>query len=214
MDLKELPSAADFVARAAKLASTLRELREAPVVEEEYRGPVLFSGDASADIFADLVGENVLGRKPELGKNARTTGAFASSYKTRVLPDFLSVIDDPTIASYRGHTLLGHYEIDDEGVPAQRVSLVEKGNLVNYVIGRQPIRDFPMSNGHGRARVPNNPAGQSHRNCGSAAHSRCLEGKIPRDVQAARSALLLLRRDVRRPDDATPSLPYLCQRRT
>ncbi len=160
-NIQELPTSAEFVARAAKLAGTLKELRDAPMVEEEYRGPVLFSGDASAAVFADLVGENVLGRKPELGKNARTTGDFASGYKTRVLPEFLSVVDDPTIASYKGHHLLGHYEIDDEGVPAQRVSLIEKGNLVNYVIGRQPIRDFPMSNGHGRARVPNNPAGPS-----------------------------------------------------
>ena len=158
---KELPSAADFVARAAKLASSLKELREAPVTEEEYRGPVLFSADAAAAVFADLVGENVLGHKPELGKNARTTGAFAASYKTRVLPDFISVMDDPTISSYGGQALLGHYAIDDEGVPAQRVSLIEKGNLVNYVIGREPIRDFPASNGHGRARVPASPAGPS-----------------------------------------------------
>jgi TldD protein len=159
--LKELPSAADFVARAAKLAGSLKELRNAPVTEEEYRGPVLFSADAATAIFADLVGENVLGRKPELGKNSRTTGAFAASYKTRVLPDFLSVVDDPTLSSYAGQALIGHYAIDDEGVPAQRVSLIEKGTLVNYAVGREPIRDFPTSNGHGRARVPTNPAGPS-----------------------------------------------------
>ncbi len=159
--MKELPSAADFVARATKLASSLKELREAPVAEEEYRGPVLFSADAATAIFADLIGENVLGRKPELGKNSRTTGPFTASYKTRVLPDFLSVVDDPTLSSYGGQALLGHYAIDDEGVPAQRVSLIEKGTLVNYVIGREPIRDFPTSNGHGRAKVPTNPAGPS-----------------------------------------------------
>jgi TldD protein len=159
--MKELPSAADFVARATKLAGSLKELREAPVTEEEYRGPVLFSADAASAIFADLVGENVLGRKAELGKNSRTTGSFAASYKTRVLPDFLSVVDDPTLSSYSGQALLGHYAIDDEGVPAQRVSLIEKGTLVNYVIGREPIRDFPASNGHGRARVPTSPPAPS-----------------------------------------------------
>ena len=159
--LKELPSAREFVERAAKLAATLKDLRDAPVVDEEYRGPVLFSADASATVFADLVGENILGRKPELGKNERTTGAFASSYKSRVLPDFISVVDDPTISSYRGQSLLGHYEIDDEGVPARSVAVIEKGNLVNYVVGRAPIRDFPVSNGHGRARVPSYPPGPS-----------------------------------------------------
>ena len=160
-DIKQLPSASEFVARAAKLASTLKDLRNAPIVEEDYRGPVLFSADAAATVFADLVGENVLGRKPELGKNARTTGVFAANYKTRVLPDFLSVTDDPTISSYEGQPLLGHYQIDDEGVPAQRVPLIEHGNLVNYDMGRAPIRDFPISNGHGRARVPSNPPGPS-----------------------------------------------------
>ena len=160
-EMKQLPSATDFVARAAKLAGTLKELRDALVVEEEYRGPVLFSADASAAVFADLVGDNLLGHKPELGKNARTTGAFAASYKTRILPDFLAVVDDPTLASYGGQPLLGHYDIDDEGVRAQRVSLVEHGNLVNYALGREPIRDFPASNGHGRARVPTAAAGPS-----------------------------------------------------
>jgi predicted Zn-dependent protease len=161
ISLKELPSSGDFVGRATKLAASLKELREVPVAEEEYRGPVLFSADAASSIFAELIGENVLGQKPELGKNSRTTGGFAASYKTRVLPEFLSVVDDPTLSSYRGQSLLGQYAIDDEGVPAQRVSVIEKGTLVNFVLGREPIRDFPVSNGHGRAGIPNNPAGPS-----------------------------------------------------
>lgn len=160
-NIKELPTGAEFVERAQKLGATMKDLRNAPLVDEEYRGPVLFSADASASVFSDLVGENVLGHKPELGKNARTIGAFAASYKTRVLPDFLSVVDDPTVSTYEGHSLLGHYAIDDEGVPAQRVSLIEHGTLVNYDLGRTPIRDFPVSNGHGRARIPTNPPGPS-----------------------------------------------------
>ncbi|HWY04248.1 MAG TPA: metallopeptidase TldD-related protein [Candidatus Acidoferrum sp.] len=159
--MTELPSAEAFLSAAKDLAGTLRTMRDASLVDEEYRGPVLFSPNASTTIFADLVGENVLGYKPELGKNGRTSKAFASSYKSRVLPDFLSVIDDPTLATYRDRPLLGKYEIDDEGVRARSVSVVENGMLTNYLIGRQPIRDFPTSNGHGRARIPNNPAGPS-----------------------------------------------------
>lgn len=160
--LNQLPSAAEFVATAQGLAKSLKELREAPVAEEEYRGPVLFSADAATTVFSDLVGENILGRKPELGKNARTTGAFIASYKSRVLPDFLSVISDPTLSTYAGEALLGHYEIDDEGVPAQKVSVIEKGTLVNYLVGREPIRDFPTSNGHARAQIPvGNPGPQN-----------------------------------------------------
>ena len=153
-DIKQLPSAAEFIGRAAKLVGTLKDLRNAPLVEEEYRGPVLFSADAAASTFADFVGENILGRKPELGKNARTTGAFSSGYKTRVLPDFFSVISDPTLSSYGSEPLLGHYEIDDQGIPAQRVTVIDKGTLVNYLTSREPIRDFPASNGHGRAQIP------------------------------------------------------------
>lgn len=153
-NIKELPTAAEFVGRAQKLAGTLKDLRNAPLVEEEYRGPVLFSADASTRVFAELIGDNVLGHKPELGKNARTTGAFAASYKSRVLPEFLSVVSDPTILSYQGGSLLGHYEFDDEGVPAQRVPVIEKGILVTYLVGRAPIRDFPISNGHARAQIP------------------------------------------------------------
>src|SRR5208282_4180976 len=61
------------------------------------------------------------------------------------------VFDDPTISTISGQPLFGNYTLDDEGVKAQRVSLIEKGQLVSYLIGRQPIRDFPASNGHGRA---------------------------------------------------------------
>jgi hypothetical protein len=111
-----------------------------------------------------------------LGQPARTRGAFASSYKSRVLPDFLSVVDDPTLASYDGKPLLGHYEVDDEGVKAVRVLAVEKGKLVNYLLGRQPIRDFPSSNGHGRARLPASPPEPSLGNLIVTASER-----VPRD---------------------------------
>lgn len=150
-DLKDLPSREEFLKTTARILETLKLLQEAPVVDEEYRGPVLFSNDAAATVVTDLVEPNVLGRKPELGSNARTTGRWSSSYKSRVLPDFINVFDDPTIAAISGQSLLGNYTLDDEGVKAQRVSLIDKGQLVSYLIGRQPIRDFAVSNGHGRA---------------------------------------------------------------
>jgi TldD protein len=160
-DIKELPSEEKLLADATKLLATLKELRDAPIADEEYRGPVLFSADAASTVFSDLVGENVLGLKPELGQPARTKGAFATSYKSRVLPDFLSVVDDPTLASMNGRSLMGKYDVDDEGVKAVSVSVIENGKLVNYLMGREPIRDFPASNGHGRARLPQNYPGPS-----------------------------------------------------
>jgi hypothetical protein len=160
-DTKEMPSEREYVAKAQELIATLKQLRDAPVVDEEYRGPVLFSAEAASEVFAAFVGENVLGLKPQLGQPARTRGAWGTSYKTRVLPDFLSVADDPTISSIAGHSLLGHYDVDDEGVKAGKVDVVEDGKLMNYVLAREPIRDFPNSNGHGRARVPANSPGPS-----------------------------------------------------
>jgi hypothetical protein len=150
-DLKELPTREEFLKRATQMLETLKLLRDAPVVDEEYRGPVLFSNDAAASIVTDLIEPNLLGKKPQLGENARTTGKWSSSYKSRVLPDFINVFDDPTISMISGQPLFGRYSLDDEGVKAQRVSLIQKGQLVSYLVGRQPIRDFTTSNGHGRA---------------------------------------------------------------
>ncbi len=152
--LRELPKAAEFVGKAESLVASFKQLREAPLADEDYHGPVLLSADSASTVFVSLIGENLLGNKPELGQNARVRGQFASSYKTRVLPEFLSVVDDPSLSEAGGKTLLGHYEVDDEGMRAQRVPLIEKGVLVNYLLGRQPIRDFAASNGHGRAAVP------------------------------------------------------------
>jgi TldD protein len=157
-DLKELPTREEFLKTTARILATLKALRDAPVVDEEYRGPVLFSNDAAASVVTELIEPNVLGGKPKLGENARTTGKWSSSYKARVLPDFINVLDDPTISNVSGQPMFGNYTLDDEGVKAQRVSLIEKGQLISYLIGRQPIRDFPASNGHGRAAPAGSPA--------------------------------------------------------
>ena len=156
--LEELPSHDALMTDAKRTLDTVVALRKAPIVEEEYRGPVLFSADAADDIVASLIGQNLVGRKPQLGRPNRTVGAFATSYKARVLPTFLSVIDDPTLKDFRGKSLIGSYMFDSEGVKAQSVDAVENGILTNYLIGRQPLRDFPASNGHGRA-APGTAAG-------------------------------------------------------
>jgi len=148
---EELPTHDALLKETRKMLDTLKALREAPIVEESYRGPVLFAPDAADDIFAGLIGSNILGHKPQLGRPNRTTGTFATSYKTRVLPKFVSVVDDPTMHQFQGKNLLGSYDVDEEGVKSQAVTLVGDGTLQNYLVGRQPIRDFPASNGHGRA---------------------------------------------------------------
>ena len=148
---QELPSADEFRDSAKKALDELRQLRAAPLVEDEYRGPVLFGPSAADNVFLRLVAPNILGRKPASGSPARTLGEYAGSYKARVLPDFISVSDDPTATTAQGRSLMGTYAVDDEGVRAQAVTVIDKGELVSYLVGRQPIRDFPASNGHGRA---------------------------------------------------------------
>ncbi|HEY6943858.1 MAG TPA: metallopeptidase TldD-related protein [Candidatus Acidoferrum sp.] len=149
--MEELPSHDALMTNARSMLDTIVALRQAPIVEEEYRGPVLFSADAADDIVASLIGQNVVGHKPAPGRPNRTTGAFATSYKARVLPNFLSVIDDPTLKDFQGKSLVGSYMFDSEGVKAEPVNAIENGTLTNYLLGRQPLRDFPASNGHGRA---------------------------------------------------------------
>jgi TldD protein len=148
---EELPSREKLLGDVKQALETVIALRNAPIVEEEYRGPVLFAPDAADDVIASLVGSNVIGRKPQPGRPNRTVGAFATSYKTRVLPSFLSIIDDPTLKDFQGHSLVGSYDVDNEGVKAKTVNVIENGMLSNYLLGRQPVRDFPASNGHGRA---------------------------------------------------------------
>jgi TldD protein len=149
--IEEMPTAEKLHDDALQLADQMKKLRGAPIVDEEYRGPVLFSNDAASDMFSDLIAPNVLGRRPAPGRPARTTGQYSSSFKARVLPEFFSVVDDPTLESFEGHSLSGSYKVDDEGVRVTPVTVVNNGELVNFLVGRLPIRDFPSSNGHGRA---------------------------------------------------------------
>ena len=160
LSLKDLDSSEAFNKHAVSLIASLKDLRNAPLVEEEYHGPVLLSADAASDAIHELVASAVTAVRPDLGTEARTKGPFASSYHARVLPEFLDVVDDPGLSNFKGKTLVGSYKVDDEGVPAQPVKLVTDGRLENYLIGREPVRDFPKSNGHGRAALtgPARPA--------------------------------------------------------
>jgi len=154
----ELPTQEKLLAETTKMLQTLKDLREAPTVEEDYRGPILFSNDAASDILDGMIGANILGIRPKPGDSARTTGEFSSNYKGRVLPTFLSVVDDPTMKSFDGKSLIGSYQTDEEGVRVAPLPVIKDGILVQYLLGRVPIRDFADSNGHGRAAPGQSPS--------------------------------------------------------
>ena len=156
----ELPKQDEIEKEARQLIGTFSALKKAPLVEDDYRGPVLFSADAATSLFERLIVPNILGIRPDLGNPARTNGEFASYYKGRVLPENFTVVDDPRAKEIDHQTLAGSYDVDDEGVEAQKVTVVEKGVLTNYLLGREPIRDFPHSNGHGRTALAGAPRPQ------------------------------------------------------
>ena len=148
----ELESADAFHKRAVTAVKAFEALRNAPVADaEDFHGPVLFNPTSSVAVINRLFVPNVEADRPGMGTTARTNGAYQSSYKSKVLPEILDVVDDPRIATFKGRSLIGAYQVDDEGVPAQAVDLVQHGKLMNYLVGRTPVRDFPTSNGHGRA---------------------------------------------------------------
>lgn len=155
--LDDLDSPAAFEKREVSDIESLAALRKAPLVEDEYHGPLLLSADASTDTLRSILAGAVVATRPPMGTEVRTNGPFASSYEARVLPEFLSVIDDPGLKNYNGKGLVGAYDVDDEGVPEQPVDLVRGGRLVNYLIGREPVKDFPQSNGHARAGLTSAP---------------------------------------------------------
>jgi len=160
VSLNDLDSPEEFKKHAVALIASLANLRKAPLVDEEYHGPVLFSADAGADAMRVLLAGAVTATRPKLGTEARTNGPFASSYHARVLPETFDVEDDPGMKSFKGKGLLGAYAIDEEGVPGQDVKLITAGRLENYLIGREPVRDISQSNGHGRAGItgPSQPS--------------------------------------------------------
>ena len=144
---------ADLIRSAEQVANNLRALVKAPV-GETYSGPVLIEPMASAQFLGYLLGENIrIPRKPLAGPGRSVPFAsseFEGKIGSRVLPEWLDVVDDPTQTEFRGHTLIGHYLIDNDGVQPRPVSLIENGVLKEYLRSRQPIKGFPDSTGHGR----------------------------------------------------------------
>ena len=167
----ELPKQDEIDKEAKQLIETFAALKKAPLVEDDYRGPVLFSADATTALFERLIVPNILGIRPDLGNPARTNGEFASYFKSRVLPETFTVVDDPKDKEFEHQALAGTYDVDDEGVEAQKVTVIDKGMLTNYLLGRLPIRDFPHSNGHGRTALAGAPRPQISNLIFKAEHS-------------------------------------------
>jgi TldD protein len=145
--LEQLPPDSEVAARVEKMATDLKALRSAPLAEP-FDGPALLSGRAAAVFFHEVLGHRLEGHRQRGEKEGQT---FTKKVNQLVLPDFLSVSDDPTLRTLDGVPLSGWYEYDDEGMPAVRVDVIQNGILKNFLMSRMPIKDFAKSNGHGRS---------------------------------------------------------------
>ena len=144
---EQLPSEELLAAKTRALADTLERLRVAPVVDP-YTGPAIIMNRAAGVFFHEVFGHRAEGHRLKDEDEGQT---FKKKIGQRVVPDFISVVDDPTQRKFRDIVLNGYYRYDEEGQPAQKAVLVENGVLKGFLMCRTPIDDFPHSNGHGRA---------------------------------------------------------------
>jgi TldD protein len=145
-DAGSLPDDAKVEAAIDRVAKDVTALLHAPEAEP-FVGPAILSGRAAGVFFHEIFGHRVEGYRQKDEDEGQT---FTKSVGTKVLPDFLSVIFDPTRHSMAGEDLYGWYDYDDEGVKARPVAAVENGVLKTFLMSRSPIAGFSQSNGHGR----------------------------------------------------------------
>ena len=155
----DLPDAVSVSRGLAQAGGQIIELRASPLVPD-YTGPVLFDAPAAASTLAQLLAPSISGARPPLSMTQQFEAVMErfggrsewnGRVGTRVLPASATLVDDPTLKEFQGQPLLGNYDVDDEGVKAARVTLVENGILKNLLMSRRPGPDFQNSNGHGRS---------------------------------------------------------------
>ena len=153
VDPKESPDDKAVYAAEATLRKELEGLVAAPINDPSV-GPALLTGRAAAVFFHEVFGHRAEGHRQ---KDVTEGQTFTKKVGEQILPDFLSIVDDTTMKKLGGEDLLGYYQFDDEGVPAQRVTLVDHGVLKNFEMSRSPLMGFPHSNGHGRRQLGAEP---------------------------------------------------------
>ena len=153
VDPKETPDDKAVYAAESTMRKELEGLVKAPIVDPTV-GPALLTGRAAAVFFHEVFGHRAEGHRQKDVSEGQT---FSKKVGEQILPPFLSITDDTTMKKLGGQDLLGYYQFDDEGVPAERVTLVDHGVLKNFEMSRSPLVGFPHSNGHGRRQLGATP---------------------------------------------------------
>jgi TldD protein len=146
---KDAPDDKTVFARIQVMIAETEALDKAPLVDP-YAGPAMLTGRAAAVFFHEVFGHRAEGFRQ---KDINEGQTFTSKIGEQILPDFISIKDDPTEAALDKQMLLGNYAFDDEGVPAQNVQLVDHGVLKTFLMSRSPLVNIPQSNGHGRRQL-------------------------------------------------------------
>jgi len=149
----ELPSDEKVMKDAESLIQELLALRAAPAIDP-YTGPAILEAEAAGVLFHEAVGHRLEGDRMDNDAEGKT---YKGQIGRQVLPPFITIVDDPTLALLSGKPLNGFYRYDDEGIPGQRVPLVEAGVLKNFLVSRHPVDGFLHSNGHGRGQGNRRP---------------------------------------------------------
>jgi predicted Zn-dependent protease len=153
VDPKETPDDKAVYAAESTMRKELEGLVKAPIVDPTV-GPALLTGRAAAVFFHEVFGHRAEGHRQKDVSEGQT---FSKKVGEQILPPFLSITDDTTMKKLEGQDLLGYYQFDDEGVPSERVTLVDHGVLKNFEMSRSPLVGFPHSNGHGRRQLGATP---------------------------------------------------------
>ena len=157
LDVDKVASESDMRKGFTAVAEDIRSLIKAPI-GESFSGPALFEPQASAQMFAQLLGDNLRVPRKPLAEPGRAVNFAASELETklgsRILPEWMDVSDDPTQTAWQGKPLMGFYPFDVEGIPGKPVNVVERGILKSFLTTRQPVKGIAVSNGHARMNGP------------------------------------------------------------
>ena len=164
---EEMPSLEELQEICRREGELMREKLAAQRVNETYVGPVLFEGEAVADIIEQLMVNESTGllakRKPVVSPDIKRYYSNHSSTNGNELEALLNkkvVSRDLTLTSlsgtpeYNGRRLFGYYPVDAQGVaPDKELVLIHDGVLKNMLTTRIPTKVFRKSNGHARISI-------------------------------------------------------------
>jgi TldD protein len=147
--LEDIPSDEVILSDIQNSLMELKQLKSASEMAT-YIGPVILRNRASAVFFHEIFGHRIEGDNQKDETSGQT---FTKKVGQQVVSNIVSIYDDPTLERFNGVSLRGYYKYDDEGTKAERVTVVKDGILKNFLMSRTPIKNFPISNGHGRRAI-------------------------------------------------------------